>query len=249
MICLENLGPGARQKCRARTEANCCPLRPLQAPCDVLRVMKHGSPQPSSLKGYKRVQTCLFSGLDQPLEHNVLDDSDDDTIPSTSESIVSSRHALAYHTATIWIFHRFLILAMSFTTRDLVLALWECRSAPTSEVLLCGRTSWSSCWCQCHHQLQWRHAAESRSRVQLRFALVLPQDESRANSKMLLLTCISVDTLQCLLRLVRSQHQRRVTKETILSLSTTADPPALTSRTSLSSSAPPFTSSWSQRAW
>ena len=47
---------------REPKQSTCRALRPLQAPCDLQHVMKHGSPQPSFLKEYISVQTWFFLG-------------------------------------------------------------------------------------------------------------------------------------------------------------------------------------------
>ena len=59
--------------------AECEPKPSHPSQCRSLQdVMKHCH----HLKGYREVRTCFFRGMEQPLEHIVIDDSDGDTIPS-----------------------------------------------------------------------------------------------------------------------------------------------------------------------
>ena len=83
MLKWENLGPGARQKCRARTEA----IAPIRlsltlASASAVRCAARCEARFTTTFFPQWVQRCIFLGMDQPLEHVVIDDSDGYTIQS-----------------------------------------------------------------------------------------------------------------------------------------------------------------------
>ena len=110
---------GARRSSEMQREnrkpSNCRSIWPLQAPCEVVTTVTYRvtpestSPRPtprkrrpawftlfvnfppSSLEKYRRVQMCMFFGMDQLLEHIVKDDSVFDTNATEHKRVGSSK--------------------------------------------------------------------------------------------------------------------------------------------------------------